>query len=279
MKVGKIFVPNCSGQMCNKLIYFVHALATAFDCKRDLVYFFGEDAHRFSDLHPEALDEVNVHCFNWRRSKIVDGICGWLEGHIHPDRDGFAATCPGLVRRFRDRSCAWPIVLWDWYFRNHEGVARHRERIFSYLRAKDVFVARAKDIISKAHETADIVVGVHIRRGDYKEAFDGKYYYSDEEYLRFMREFEKSSGKRVRFVVVSNEPVNCEFFQANGVSVVNASASAPEDVVTLSECDYIMGPRSTFSRFAAFYGNKPICWILDRAQRIDIAEFKVLERL
>ena len=279
MKVGKIFVPNCSGQMCNKLIYFVHALATALDCGRGLVYFFGEDAHRFSDLHPEALAGVNVRCFNWRRSKVVDGICGWMEGHVHTDRDGFAASCPSVVEGLRGRSRVLPIVLWDWYFRNYEGVARYRAHIFSYLRAKYAFVARAKDIVAKAHESADIVVGLHIRRGDYKEAFGGKYCYSDEEYLRFMRDFDQSCGKRARFVIVSNEPVNSAFFQSNGVSVVDASASAPEDVVTLSECDYIMGPRSTFSRFAAFYGNKPICRLLDREQRINVANFEVLEKL
>lgn len=277
--MGKIFVPNCSGQMCNKLIYFVHALATALDCGRDLVYFFGEDAHRFSDLYPETLGGVSVHCFNWRRSKFVDGICGWMEGHIHPDRDGFAATCPSVVEGFRGRSQVLPIVLWDWYFRNHEGVARHRARIFSYLRAKDAFIVRAKDIVAKARESVDIVVGLHIRRGDYKEAFGGMYYYSDDEYLRFMQGFEQSCGKRARFVIVSNEPVNVDFFASHGVLVADASASAPEDVVTLSECDCIMGPRSTFSRFAAFYGNKPICRILDQTQRIDIENFEIVERL
>lgn len=265
--------------MCNKLIYFVHALATALDCGRDLVYFFGEDAHRFSDLYPETLGGVSVHCFNWRRSKFVDGICGWMEGHIHPDRDGFAATCPSVVEGFRGRSQVLPIVLWDWYFRNHEGVARHRARIFSYLRAKDAFIVRAKDIVAKARESVDIVVGLHIRRGDYKEAFGGMYYYSDDEYLRFMQGFEQSCGKRARFVIVSNEPVNVDFFASHGVLVADASASAPEDVVTLSECDCIMGPRSTFSRFAAFYGNKPICRILDQTQRIDIENFEIVERL
>ena len=277
--MGKIFVPNCSGQMCNKLIYFVHALATALDCGRDLVYFFGEDAHRFSDLHPEALGGVSVRCFNWIRSKVVDGVCGWMEGQLHPDREGYTANSPMLISRYANRSHMLPVVLWDWAFRNYEGVQKHRAEIFSYLRAKDAFVVRAKDIVAKARESADVVVGLHIRRGDYKDAFGGRYYYSDDEYLRFMRDFEQSRGKRARFVIVSNEQVNCEFFQANGVSVVDASASAPEDVVTLSECDYIMGPRSTFSRFAAFYGNKPICRILDRTQGATITEFEVLERL
>lgn len=112
-----------------------------------------------------------------------------------------------------------------------------------------------------------------------KEAFGGKYYFSDDEYLRFMRDAERSFGKPMRFVVVSNEPVNCAYFASHGVSVADASASAPEDVVTLSECDYIMGPRSTFSKFAAYYGDKPICRVLDRAQPIEMSGFEKVANL
>ena len=274
-----ILVPNCSGQMCNRLIYLVHALATAIDCGRDLVYLYGDVAHDFSDLHPEVLGGLKVRCFNWRRSIIVDGLCGFLEGHCHPDREGYTASSPRHLSDYRSRSRMLPIVLWDWGLRNFEGVNRYRAQICAYLRAKDAFVVRARDIVAKAREGVDAVVGVHIRRGDYKEAFGGRYYFSDDEYLRFMRDVERSFGRPMRFIVVSNEPVDCAFFASHGVSVVDASASAPEDVVTLSECDYIMGPRSTFSKFAAYYGDKPICRILNRAQDVSMKEFVLVENL
>lgn len=273
-----ILVPNCFGQMCNRLIYFVHALATAIGCGRDLVHLYGDVVRGFSDLHPDAIG-VKVSCFSWRRSKVVDGLCGLLEGCCHPDREGYTANSPKLLAKFRSRPRILPIVLWDWGFRNFEGVNRHRAQICAYLRAKDAFVARAKAIVAKARDGVEAVVGVHVRRGDYKEAFGGKYYFSDEEYLRFLQDVERTFGKPMRFVVVSNEPVDCEFFSSRGVSVVDASASAAEDVVTLSECDYVIGPRSSFSKFAAFYGDKPICRILDRTQRIGIEDFKRVEQL
>lgn len=274
-----ILVPNCSGQMCNKIVYFVTALATAIECGRNLAYFFGEDVRRFSELHPEAIGNLRIYCPNWRRSKIVDWVCGWMEGHFHPDREAYKASSPNVLARFRARPRIFPIILWDWNFRNYAGMKRHRQLICSYLRAKDEFVVRAKGIVAKAREGVDTVVGVHVRRGDFKGAFGGRFYFSDDEYLRFMQDAERSLGRRIRFVIVSNEPVNCAFFASRALSVVNASASAPEDVVTLSECDYIMGPPSTFSGFAAYYGNKPICRIVDREQRIDVGDFKTLERL
>ena len=274
-----IIVPNCSGRLCNRLVYFTHSLATALDCGHNMIYLFGEDILSFSDLNVDSLPGIRVDVFNWPRSKIIDGVCGFLEWHCHPDRVGYKTRCPDLIKQFHARPHVLPIFLWDWAFRNHDGVKRHCARIRSYLRAKDAFIARAKDIVARVRENAEVVVGVHIRRGDYKWAYDGKYHYSDNDYLCRLKDFERSAGRKTCFIIVSNEPVNCEFFSSNGVSVVNASASAPEDVVTLSECDYIMGPPSTFSGFASYYGNKPICRILDREQRIEIGAFKVLECL
>ena len=53
------------------------------------------------------------------------------------------------------------------------------------------------------------------------------------------------------------EPVDVSFFATNGIDLAVASGTPQEDVVTLSLCDYIMGPGSTFSWWAAYYGDKP----------------------
>ena len=45
---------------------------------------------------------------------------------------------------------------------------------------------------------------------------------------------------------------------------------------SLAECDYIVGPPSTFSTWASFYGNVPIYRITDPSAEFSIADFKVL---
>lgn len=274
-----ILVPHCSGQMCNKICYFVQALALALDCKRDIVYPFGKDLHEFSDLHPEAVPDVRVSCGNLQRSKIVDGICGLFQGKLPGMREHYYNTNVERIEGFVRRPRGVPIVLWNWYFRNDAGIVRHRDAICAYLRAKESHVQRAGKILRDARGRASVVVGVHVRRGDYKTAFRGLYYYSDPEYLEFMKNFELAIGKRVVFVMVSNEPLDIEYFHTGEVEVVDASGSAAEDIVTLSECDYIMGPPSTFSWWAAYYGDKPRMALSKKGQQVDFREFAIPSRL
>lgn len=267
--MSMVLVPHCSGQMCNRIVFFARALATALDCGRDMTCFFGGEILRFSDLHPEALGNVRVHCWRWFGSKIVDGVCG-----LFPPRNEDEEV---RLRRLAARLSFLPIVLCNWRFQNKAGMRRHRAAICAYLRAKDSLVVRARQVVAKAREVAAVVAGVHVRRGDYRTWQAGRFYFTDEEYVRLMHEFEVAVGKPVKFLMVSNEPLDIPFFRSQGLSVENVSGSAAEDVVLLSECDFILGPASTFSAWAAYYGGKPIYRITDKSARVDLDKFKVIE--
>lgn len=116
------------------------------------------------------------------------------------------------------------------------------------------------DYLNKVFENRsenDIFCGVHIRRGDYKSYQNGAWYFDDKTYNLFMIQFKQLFPKnRVKFVVVSNENVDYSKFS---VDVIHTnSRSAIFDLYTLSMCDYIIGPHSTFSMWASFYGRKPL---------------------
>ena len=269
-----IYSIQCSGQMCNRIMWFVHALATAIDCKSDITNFFGRDLRAFSDLHPEVVPEINVRCFNWKYFLPIDVLHGWLLNLPVFGQNYYLSRCPSRCARWRDRGIRWPLLLWNWYFRNHDAVVRHREKIVAYFRVRDEFTVRPNKIIEAARKDADILVGVHIRRGDYKQA-GAQWYFDDRTYLRFMTDFRSSIRRKVKFVLVSNEPIDTEFFLRGGVDVVDASGRAQEDIVTLSRCDYIMGPPSTFSCWAAYYGGKPRFRLLDKSIRVSAELFQI----
>lgn len=251
-----IYSIQCSGQMCNRIMWFVHALATAIDCKSDITNFFGRDLRAFSDLYPESLPEINVRCFNLKYFLPIDVLHGWLLRVPIFSEKYYLSQCPFRCARWREHGIRRPLLLWNWYFRNYEAVDRHREKIVDYLRVRDEFTVRPNKIIAVARKDAAVLVGVHIRRGDYKQAC-AQWYFDDSTYLQFMRDFQLSIQGPVKFILVSNEPIDVEFFIRSGVDVVDASGKAQEDIVTLSLCDYIMGPPSTFSWWAAYYGGKP----------------------
>ena len=265
-----IYSIQCSGQMCNRIVWFVQTLATAIDLKTNIVHPFGREIRSFSDLHPEALPGIKVRCFDWGRCIPVDVLHGWmlrLRGMKQEYYDANAERCEAWRRDGRRN-----ILLWNWYFRNDAAIVRHREKIVAFLRAKECHCVRPRQIVGELRKDGLLVVGVHMRRGDYKVAVPDLYF-DDDTFLRFMREFESSCGRRVKFLAVSNEPVDVAFFKNNGIDLTCASGTPQEDVVTLSLCDYIMGPESTFSWWAAYYGGKPRLQIRSRDQRILIGSF------
>ena len=253
-----IYVLQGDGQMCNRIIYFVHALAVALEFKQDLKHFFADEILKFADGVPDAIPERRIVLRNHRGSKLINYALGrincfdWLQRRY---RECNAKRTTLL----RNRNWMLPLVLANWNFRYPEGVAKHRERICAFLKVKPQFEIQPRKILESVRHGFDgVVAGVHIRRGDYRGFMNGAYYYDDRQYIHWMKEFESSSGRRVRFVIVSNEKIDETFFRSQGCDVIVASGLPQEDVVTLSLCDCIMGPPSTFSRWAAYYGDKPL---------------------
>lgn len=120
----------------------------------------------------------------------------------------------------------------------------------------------------------DIVCGVHIRRGDYAEWNNGRFYYSDSQFYDVMLKFQELfKEKSVVFFIASNDKVNfsifdsCEYFSI-------PDSNAVKDLYGLGKCNYIIGPPSSFSGWASYYGNKPISFIENPKQEIKISSFR-----
>ena len=85
------------------------------------------------------------------------------------------------------------------------------QRIF---RPKDEIMQRAKDMMSVLRAEADMVVGIHIRRGDYATWHDGRFFYELEDYHQFMlRIQEVYKDRRVAFFISSNEDFDVDRFE------------------------------------------------------------------
>jgi len=47
------------------------------------------------------------------------------------------------------------------------------------------------------------------------------------------------------------------------------------DLYALAKCDYILGPLSSYSQWASFYGNKPLYQLTGSQERLERAKFQV----
>lgn len=252
-----IYILQGDGQMCNRIVYFVNALAVAIEFQQDLKHLFADEILKFTNTDPGAIPECRITLRNHKGSKLINYAYGKLWRFDWATRRYYERN-PERVASYRKRCWIFPLVLWNWCFRYNEGIVRHREKICSFLRAKPCYEIRPQQILEKVRSGFNgLVLGVHIRRGDYKEFKGGALFFEDERYLRWMKEFASSVQRPVRFVIVSNEKVDADYFKSNGCDATVVAGLPQEDVVTLSMCDYIMGPASTFSWWAAYYGDKP----------------------
>jgi hypothetical protein len=178
---------------------------------------------------------------------------------------------PEVRARVRD---AKRVFIFGWTFRAPRYLQRHAEKIRAYFRPIEKHDRAAREAVEKLRRNSDVVVGIHIRHGDYRNWRGGKYFFPVERYTAWAKELaEQFQGRKVSFLVCSDEPRHQGEFQ--GLSVGFGTGHPVEDICALSECDYVIGPVSTFTQWASFYGNKPLFHLRDTKSRIERDQFQV----
>lgn len=146
------------------------------------------------------------------------------------------------------------------------------KRIF---RPKDEIMNKAERLIGEMKQKSDLVVGVHIRRGDYATWNDGRFFYELEEYHQFMLRIKQLyKNKQVSFFISSNEDFSIDIFTDCECRRFGKEPSgAILDLYTLSLCDRMIGPFSTYSRWASFIGEVPLCFLETKDQNFSEQNF------
>lgn len=250
-----IVINNDSGQLCNKLVLFAHVYATAIDTNQNVYHLYWI----YSENLFSKSTQSGLRYFPGRLGKFFH----YYDRYVLNKR--IEKYSYKELRRMQDRkkskikssSNHGLYVVDDWYYRDYEALFRHREKIVSAFRPTKETEETVKCFWEGVEcQSNAITIGVHMRRGDYKEWCDGAYFYSDEDYRNWMEALSGDTQRRLCFVLCSNEEILLPHFESKSYSVCKAPGTQMEDLYTLSGCDYIMGPPSTYSWWAAFYGNR-----------------------
>ena len=157
------------------------------------------------------------------------------------------------------------------YLNNKKGI--HKKKINELFSPNQAIKEQVLTAFQPFKKKDNIICGVHIRRGDYKSFNGGKYYYSNLQYHLLMLNFKKIfPEKLVSFFVCSNEVIDLSFF-SNCECFSLQKVSSTKDLFGLSICDYIIGPKSTFSGWASYINNIPIYFIEDPTEFINETSF------
>ena len=88
----------------------------------------------------------------------------------------------GMARRHR------VLFIQDWFFRNQENVARNADVLRDYFTPHATQAERARAAVEPARAAGRLVVGVHIRRGDYERFKEGRFFFSHDTYRQAMEQ-------------------------------------------------------------------------------------------
>jgi len=160
-------------------------------------------------------------------------------------------------------------------FRDHNAVKNHSpflKQKYTSPRTNDGFSA-----ISELMNRYDIVLGVHIRRGDYQQWLGGKYYFDDSSYLNAVRSFiDLHKGKKIFVVFFSNGDIESLHDKCPVDSIVSHNPYFI-DYRLMGNCHFLIGPVSTFTLWASFLYGVPYVHLSHRDQVIRMDDFKVCE--
>lgn len=152
---------------------------------------------------------------------------------------------------------------------------RHKnlEKFLPLFAPSESIVLKVDSLIVSMREEYDIIIGVHIRYGDYRTFKDGKYFYTLEEYSVFFKNISQIfKDKKVAFYIASNEVIDITFFTDYNCFYSSKNQMA-EDLYSLSKADYIVGPPSTFSAWASLLKNTPLYFLEDSKSDFSKSDF------
>ena len=248
-------VVNCrAGQRSNRLVVIAHAMAAAIvRGERLRLTTFDEFTRDYACKTPPGL-KVSI-----KKSRFWE----WVRL-----AERFATIFVGFKR------VSIPHVLTlasNWNYRDANALNKCEDDIRVFF--KPLHVEQAENILKELKGAGEVLVGVHVRRTDYKTFLWGRYFYEDDVYCREMRNAQSLLAEKgnVRFVVFSDERLDESHF--SGMPCLFVHGSAVEDQWMMSQCDYLMGPPSTFSAWASFMGRVPLARMWDKDYELKPEDF------
>lgn len=232
-----------------------HAMATAIVCGERLrATTFGEFKNDYVCIPPDGLNVIIKGSYFWEVVRCAEQLLR-------------------MVFRFNRIKIRHVLTLASsWHYRDEKALARCEDEIRNFFRP--VNVDNVRQVLVELKHDGKALIGVHIRRRDYKVFLNGRYYYEDAVYRREMERvlrFVNKEGQKVVFIVFSDEEINESHFE--GLPCFFAHGTAVEDQWLMSQCDYLMGPPSTFSAWASFMGKVPIAKIWNEEYQLNLEDF------
>ncbi|MFZ4057758.1 MAG: alpha-1,2-fucosyltransferase, partial [Ferruginibacter sp.] len=267
------------GQLANRIILFAHFMVNSMEHKYKLYnpefdeftpYFEGTSKNDFEG-YPISLTIFKNHFLDRAFSrlfrlwadithKLFSKTPFYTVVRIFKSHDQketiYNLNSPEFVRAATTAN----VVTEGWLFKDRDNFENHSDTIRKIFTPVEPYRSEANKVIAEARSNTDILIGVHIRRGDYERFLGGRWFYSDAIYAEKMLQVQAqyaAMGKRCAFFICSNVPIDVQEYD-KALQLHYNSRNFIVDLYAMAQCDGIIGPPSTYSMWASFYGKVPL---------------------
>jgi len=284
------------GQLGNRLFYFSHFIRLSLETNQGLSFLCFDEY--YSHFEGTQKNRTSIFNFLFFKTKLLfvkrvyqfilykmylfckkHQISNRFVSIYKPNHKGDMDTIDYSIKTIindKNFKKSWIIFYegsYTWY--DNTDLNKERNKIIPFFKPIKSINENVQNFIKKNRGNSEVLVGIHIRRGDYADFANGIFYYNDETYINFMNQIQALLNKKVKFVISSNEKITNDIFSS--FSFVFSLGHMVEDMYILSQCDYIIGAPSSFSAWSSFYGQKPLYQIYNKDVKINLIDFKIIK--
>jgi hypothetical protein len=280
-----IIIARNYGQLGNRLFLYAHLIAAAEEYGIELANpCFAEYAHLFpataADLWCRYPAKSSHTQPSLRRRQVLAkaiylstktlATLGLTRYPVPIKRLKGEQTCDLASHEFAEAVRHRHLLVQGWLFRSNPLAHKHLEVIRRHFQIQLENQARVDHLIAQLRSKADIIVGVHIRHGDYVNFMGGRYFFSVQQYVAAMRNIaDQFPHQKVAFLVCSNAKLDPGVFGELNVRLGLGHIS--EDLYSFAAADLLIGPPSTYTGWASFYGDVPLVQMKTADLPIDLS--------
>jgi len=285
-----IIIASKSGRLGNRLFAFSHFIAFAMEHGSIIMNpSFGEYAEYFQARRDDFFCRYPPKKSLLKGNRTIKRLfyyfidfltrlmirarirCRFLEIIKLDEDESFDLNDKRFVELVNDKKI---IIVRGWLFRDRENFNKYAESIREFFKPIETMQNNIATLIKKARVECDILVGIHIRHGDYRTFLNGKYFFNIEMYVKVMEKVTSLfRGRKVMFLICSDAKQDEKNFKK--FRFIFGNNHFIEDMYSLAQCDYIIGPPSTYTMWASFYGKAPLYMIKNPDTNISLEIFRV----
>jgi organic radical activating enzyme len=177
-----------------------------------------------------------------------------------------------IIKKFENDPNFNLIFTLDWNFLAYSYLEKHREKIISMIKPKNLYLHKVNNLIKELKKQYKFLIGVHLRQWEPGDGYDPNYIvpnktkiYIEEKdwdfvfnfFNQYLQFFNKNPSETV-FILCSNREVKLEMNKHKSLNFYISKGNLIEDLLTLSKCDIILGCNSSYCAFASYFGNIPL---------------------